>query len=279
MRRSCVYRVICDAVGVQRTAAELHEVALGYLAKIRLTVASVQRSAFTKVQILKTDMGKAAVNLDVAVEDTVFAVAVDRQLARAGDATDDNAGGFVGFPAPREIDRHVVGQKFVVQRLDSLTQRTKVRCCRCFNGQLHPQPLRTRIGRGNRVRDYFIRVQLLETDVAIGRHLHEHVLVVAGIKQLEQEVFSGDRHLIRADIDAAGFDFLRTGDNPCAARVPLEQVRTDRGVQPEHVGIQRWGRSCTTIDLLGIIGRGAELECNVAGILRDAAFSIAHAAG
>ena len=69
--RAGIYGVIRDTVGVERTTAELHEVALGYLAQIRLAVASVQRSAFTKVQILETDMGKAAVNLDVAVEDAV----------------------------------------------------------------------------------------------------------------------------------------------------------------------------------------------------------------
>ena len=109
MRGAGIYGVVCDGVGVERTAGELHEVALGYLAQIRLSIASVQRSAFTKVQILKTDVGKAPMNLDVAVEDTVFTVAVYRQLARAGNAPDDNTGGFIGFPAPRQIDGHIVG--------------------------------------------------------------------------------------------------------------------------------------------------------------------------
>lgn len=103
MRGAGIYGVIRDTVGVERTTAELHEVALCNLAQIRLAVASIQRSAFTKVQILETDVGKAAVNLDVAVEDTVFTVAIDRQLARAGNAPDDNTGGFIGFPAPRQI--------------------------------------------------------------------------------------------------------------------------------------------------------------------------------
>ena len=77
MRRTGVDGVVCDAIGIQRTAAELHEVALCNLAQIWLAVASVQRSAFAKVQILKTDVGKATVNLDVAVEDAVFAVSLD----------------------------------------------------------------------------------------------------------------------------------------------------------------------------------------------------------
>ena len=49
MRGAGIYGVVCDGVGVERTAAELHEVALCNLTQIRLAVASVQRSAFTKV--------------------------------------------------------------------------------------------------------------------------------------------------------------------------------------------------------------------------------------
>ena len=130
-------------------------------------------------------MGKAAVNLDVAVEDAVFSVAIDRQLARAGNAPDDNTGGFIGFPAPRQIDGYVIGQESVVQRLNSLAQRTEIRFCRRLNGRFYSQPGRTGIGLCNRVGDDLIRIKLFETDVAVGAHFHEHVFVVAGIEQLK----------------------------------------------------------------------------------------------
>ena len=127
-------------------------------------------------------------NLDVAVEDTVFTVAIDRQLARAGDAADYNTGWFIGFPAPRQIDGHIVGQEFVVQCLNSLAQRTEVRFCRRLNGWFYPQPGRTGIGLCYGVRDNLICIKLFETDVAVGAHFHEHVFVVAGIEQLKQKV-------------------------------------------------------------------------------------------
>ena len=279
MRRTGVDGVVCDAIGIQRTAAELHEVALCNLAQIWLAVASVQRSAFAKVQILKTDVGKATVNLDVAVEDAVFAVSVDRELARAGDAADYNARGFVSFPAPRQIDRHVIGQESVVQRLNSLAQRTEVRFCRRLNGWFYPQPGRTGIGLCYGVRDNLIRIKLLETDVAVGAHFHEYVFVVAGIEQLKQKVLRCNRHVVGANGDAAGLDLLRTCRHPCASRISFEKIRADRGVQPEHVGIQRCGRSRTTVDLLGIVSGSGNLECNAAGILSDTAFSVAHTAG
>ena len=202
MRGAGIYGVIRDTVGVERTTAELHEVALCNLAQIRLAVASIQRSAFTKVQILETDVGKAAVNLDVAVEDTVFTVAIDRQLARAGNAPDDNTGRFIGFPAPRQIDGHVIGQESVVQRLNSLAQRTEVRFCRRLNGWFYPQPGRTGIGLCYGVRDNLIRIKLFETDVAVCAPAATHVLPVYRLSRFGLTEVSSQSMLVYSVVGA-----------------------------------------------------------------------------
>ena len=122
MGRSRIYRVIRDAIGVQCTAVEFYEMALRHLTQIRLPTAAVQHSAFAQINILKADMSKTTMHLDVAVEDTGVTVAINCQLARARNAADDNPGRLISFPAPWQIDRHVFGQIFVVQRLNSLPQ-------------------------------------------------------------------------------------------------------------------------------------------------------------
>ena len=112
--------------------------AFRHLAQIGLAIAAVQRPALAQVYVLKADVSKTAVHLDVAVEDTGVTITVYGQLSRPADASDDNTGRLVGFPAPRQIDRHVVRQILIVQHLHSLAQRTEVRFRRRFDGWLHP---------------------------------------------------------------------------------------------------------------------------------------------
>ena len=122
--------------------------------------------AFTKVQILETDVGKAAVNLDVAVEDTVFTVAIDRPACRAGNAPDDNTGGFMGFPAPRQIDGHVIGQGICCSASEQPRPANGSPFLSASQWMVYPQPGRTGIGLCYGVRDNSIRIKLFKTDVS-----------------------------------------------------------------------------------------------------------------
>lgn len=112
-----------------------------------------------------------------------------------------------------------------------------------------------------------IGIQLLEAYIAVGAHFHEHIFVVGRIEQLKQEVLRRDRYFVGADVDAAGFDFLRTSYDPCAARIPFEQIRADGRIEPQHIRIQRRRCRAAPVDLLCVVRRSRHPHGDVVSIL------------
>ena len=238
--------------------------------EIRIPVGTIQRSDFSQGQILKADVRRAALDRNIAVQAAV-GITVNRQLARPGNTLNLRSGRLVNFAgAAGQINNHIRAEKTVVDCLHRVTQRAEISVAGAGIGRVHIQIQRPAIGRRHGIGDHLIGVQLLEAHVAVGAHFHEHIFIVGRIKQLEQKVLCRDRHVVGADIDAGAFHFFRARSNPLAARVPFQKVGRGACVQPQHIRVQCRGRCAAAVDLLGVVGHGADLEGDVVGVLRDA---------
>lgn len=131
---------------------------------------------------MQQDMRSAALYGEVAIQGA-GAVPVDGELAWPGYAADLYAGRLInGADAVGQIDRDVSAQIPVVDRLNRVANGTERGGAGRGIIRIDIQAERPGICLRHGIGDHLVRVQLLEAYVAVGRHLHEHVLVVRGVK-------------------------------------------------------------------------------------------------
>ena len=172
---------------------------------------------------------------------------------------------------------HVIAQRLSVDPRERLPKAAARIGRHAAQGGIDIQRGGAGIGVDHGGRNHLVGVQRLKADVPACAHLHEDVFIVCGVKELEQEVLRGDGHVVSSDGDAAGLELLRAHGRPCRARIPLEDGRREGGIQPEHVGIEGGRSGVAAIDLFGVIDRSADLEGDIAGVLRDAGLRAVHA--